>query len=300
MRGQFPLRLYCCFYFFEIRSRHSSSLRGKQDRCWAGHGQEEVQLPSDAPAALLFCTLADVVLDCLGHSSPAFSWLAILSRAFSIVSQVSCADGTNVVRVFKEAISLAIKNKEHPPDEVLASWLQNSCGDLPLKNRILSSKVRICLCFVRPKSTRCWRRMAAPPRPTTLQKWPMMKLRRRLCLWTHHCHRPGCPDRMRVMTDMYEDEKHSGLHRPTQTLHDCNDGNDLKTTGLGKSDMRFHGEIHGEGLVACRNAIKRSSRPRHHLPEAAEAWGWQDGRSQWRLKMVDMCHYAENYEPFTW
>jgi len=33
---------------------------------------------------------------------------------------VSCADGTNVVRVFKEAISLAIKNKEHPPDEVLA------------------------------------------------------------------------------------------------------------------------------------------------------------------------------------
>ena len=37
------------------------------------------------------------------------------------MSQVSCADGTNVVRVFKEAISLAIKNKEHPPDEVLAS-----------------------------------------------------------------------------------------------------------------------------------------------------------------------------------
>jgi hypothetical protein len=37
---------------------------------------------------------------------------------------VSCADGTNVVRVFKEAISLAIKNKEHPPDEVLASHLQ--------------------------------------------------------------------------------------------------------------------------------------------------------------------------------
>eukprot|EP00438_Fugacium_kawagutii_P017882 Skav216102 [mRNA] locus=scaffold2042:289663:293116:- [translate_table: standard] len=30
---------------------------------------------------------------------------------------VSCADGTNVVRVFREAISLAIKNKEHPPDE---------------------------------------------------------------------------------------------------------------------------------------------------------------------------------------
>lgn len=208
--------LHSCFYFFEIRSRHSSSLCGKQDRCWAGHGQEEVQLPSDAPAALLFCTLADVVLDCLGHSSPAFSWLGsfeprthplvILSRAFSIMSQVSCADGTNVVRVFKEAISLAIKNKEHPPDEVLASCLQNSCGDLPLKNRILSSKIRICLCFVRPKSTRCWRKMAAPPRPTTLQKWPMMKLRRRLCLWTHHCHRPGCPDRMRVMTDIYENE----------------------------------------------------------------------------------------------
>ena len=33
---------------------------------------------------------------------------------------VSCADGTNVVRVFREAISLAIKNKEQPPDEVLA------------------------------------------------------------------------------------------------------------------------------------------------------------------------------------
>ncbi|CAE7222806.1 Rabl2 [Symbiodinium pilosum] len=33
---------------------------------------------------------------------------------------VSSADGTNVVRVFKEAISLAIKNKENPPDEVMA------------------------------------------------------------------------------------------------------------------------------------------------------------------------------------
>merc|ERR1712187_390859 len=33
---------------------------------------------------------------------------------------VSSSDGTNVVRVFKEAISLAIKNKEQPPDEVMA------------------------------------------------------------------------------------------------------------------------------------------------------------------------------------
>lgn len=33
---------------------------------------------------------------------------------------VSSADGTNVVRVFKEAINLAIKNKEQPPDEVMA------------------------------------------------------------------------------------------------------------------------------------------------------------------------------------
>lgn len=33
---------------------------------------------------------------------------------------VSASDGTNVVRVFKEAINLAIKNKEQPPDEVMA------------------------------------------------------------------------------------------------------------------------------------------------------------------------------------
>jgi len=33
---------------------------------------------------------------------------------------VSAAEGTNVVRVFNEAIKLAIKNKEEPPDEVMA------------------------------------------------------------------------------------------------------------------------------------------------------------------------------------
>eukprot|EP00930_Biecheleria_cincta_P056473 TRINITY_DN4258_c0_g1_i1.p1 TRINITY_DN4258_c0_g1~~TRINITY_DN4258_c0_g1_i1.p1 ORF type:complete len:248 (-),score=53.88 TRINITY_DN4258_c0_g1_i1:123-794(-) len=33
---------------------------------------------------------------------------------------VSAAEGTNVVRVFTEAIKLAIKNKEEPPDEVMA------------------------------------------------------------------------------------------------------------------------------------------------------------------------------------
>merc|ERR1719230_761080 len=33
---------------------------------------------------------------------------------------VSASDGTNVVRVFKEAIRLAIRNKEQPPDEVMA------------------------------------------------------------------------------------------------------------------------------------------------------------------------------------
>merc|ERR1711879_717083 len=33
---------------------------------------------------------------------------------------VSASDGTNVVRVFKEAVSLAIKNKQNPPDEVMA------------------------------------------------------------------------------------------------------------------------------------------------------------------------------------
>lgn len=33
---------------------------------------------------------------------------------------VSASDGTNVVRVFKESIRLAIKNKEQPPDEVMA------------------------------------------------------------------------------------------------------------------------------------------------------------------------------------
>merc|ERR1712036_197601 len=33
---------------------------------------------------------------------------------------VSAADGTNVVRVIKEAIKLAIKNKEDPTDEVMA------------------------------------------------------------------------------------------------------------------------------------------------------------------------------------
>jgi len=32
---------------------------------------------------------------------------------------VSAADGTNVVRVFKEAVKLAIKNKEEPQDEVM-------------------------------------------------------------------------------------------------------------------------------------------------------------------------------------
>lgn len=33
---------------------------------------------------------------------------------------VSAADGTNVVRVFNEAVKLAIKNKEEPADEVMA------------------------------------------------------------------------------------------------------------------------------------------------------------------------------------
>merc|ERR1711988_1966628 len=33
---------------------------------------------------------------------------------------VSAADGTNIVRVFNEAIKLAIKNKEEPADEVMA------------------------------------------------------------------------------------------------------------------------------------------------------------------------------------
>jgi len=33
---------------------------------------------------------------------------------------VSASDGRNIVRVFKEAMSLAIKNKENPPDEVMA------------------------------------------------------------------------------------------------------------------------------------------------------------------------------------
>merc|ERR1719331_1682507 len=33
---------------------------------------------------------------------------------------VSAADGTNVVRVVKEAVKLAIKNKEEPADEVMA------------------------------------------------------------------------------------------------------------------------------------------------------------------------------------
>lgn len=33
---------------------------------------------------------------------------------------VSAAEGTNVVRVFTEAVKLAIKNKEEPPDEVMA------------------------------------------------------------------------------------------------------------------------------------------------------------------------------------
>jgi Rab-like protein 2 len=33
---------------------------------------------------------------------------------------VSASDGTNVVRVFKEAVKLAVRNKEQPPDEVMA------------------------------------------------------------------------------------------------------------------------------------------------------------------------------------
>jgi len=42
---------------------------------------------------------------------------------------VSSADGTNVVRVFQEAISLAIKNKEQPPDEVMAEIYALLQGD---------------------------------------------------------------------------------------------------------------------------------------------------------------------------
>ena len=40
---------------FPLRSGHSRGLRGQQDRRGAGHGEEEVQLPGDASAALLFC-----------------------------------------------------------------------------------------------------------------------------------------------------------------------------------------------------------------------------------------------------
>ena len=50
------------------------------------------------------------------------AWADMKSQSRLVCSffEVSCADGTNVVRVFREAISLAIKNKEQPPDEVLA------------------------------------------------------------------------------------------------------------------------------------------------------------------------------------
>lgn len=41
----------------------------------------------------------------------------------------SSSDGTNVVRVFQEAISLAIKNKEQPPDEVMAEIYNLLRGD---------------------------------------------------------------------------------------------------------------------------------------------------------------------------
>lgn len=37
---------------------------------------------------------------------------------------VSAADGTNIVRVFNEAIKLAIKNKEEPADEVMAEMMR--------------------------------------------------------------------------------------------------------------------------------------------------------------------------------
>jgi len=61
---------------------------------------------------------------------------------------VSAADGTNIVRIFNEAIKLAIKNKEEPADEVMAEiWnlLQEdesvTGGKGPSFDDILSSAV---------------------------------------------------------------------------------------------------------------------------------------------------------------
>lgn len=50
---------------------------------------------------------------------------------------VSSSDGTNVVRVFKEAIQLAIKNKEQPPDEVMAE-IYNLLRDDDSKDDLVS------------------------------------------------------------------------------------------------------------------------------------------------------------------
>jgi len=58
---------------------------------------------------------------------------------------VSAADGTNVVRVVKEAIKLAIMNKENPDDEVMAEiWNllrddQDDCSTTASSSRPVSS-----------------------------------------------------------------------------------------------------------------------------------------------------------------
>jgi len=52
-----------------------------------------------------------------GMAKKKFNFPATHSLPFYFVSS---SDGTNVVRVFKETIQLAIANKEQPPDEVMA------------------------------------------------------------------------------------------------------------------------------------------------------------------------------------
>jgi Rab-like protein 2 len=67
----------------------------------------------------------DIPVICVANKIDAEPKMA--TKKFNFPSQhelpfyfVSSSDGTNVVRVFKEAIKLAIKNKEEPPDEVMA------------------------------------------------------------------------------------------------------------------------------------------------------------------------------------
>lgn len=61
---------------------------------------------------------------------------------------VSAAEGTNVVRVFSEAIKLAVKNKEEPPDEVMAE-IMNLLRDDESNVNLEAQEERLSACSTR-------------------------------------------------------------------------------------------------------------------------------------------------------